>query len=111
MVFFIVPSPMKLPVEKPEQGLIDAIKDMNTPDVDDWESVANGIFMIGRLASYHPTVLVPRFQEVIRLLSKNVSLFGIKCCGVAANACCVIFLALCVRETDTISLLFCQTLL
>nr|CAB3244377.1 protein FAM179B-like [Phallusia mammillata] len=62
----------KLPLENPEGSLGDAIKSMDSSNPDDWEKLTNGIFLISRLALFHPDVLGTRIHEVAILLSKSV---------------------------------------
>ena len=57
------------PFSSPDQGLKESIRNIDT---DDWNLKCEGLLGIRRVAMYHPEVLLPRLQAVIRAVEKEV---------------------------------------
>ena len=57
------------PFSSPDQGLKESIRNIN---IDDWNLKCDGLLGIRRVAMYHPEVLLPQLQTVIRAVEKEV---------------------------------------
>uniref|UniRef100_H2ZQF7 Uncharacterized protein n=1 Tax=Ciona savignyi TaxID=51511 RepID=H2ZQF7_CIOSA len=68
-------SSVKLANEKldnPEQSLVNAISMVESTDPENWAVITDNIFIIRRMAKFHPAVLASKIHDVMLLLCKNV---------------------------------------
>uniref|UniRef100_H2XRN4 TOG domain-containing protein n=1 Tax=Ciona intestinalis TaxID=7719 RepID=H2XRN4_CIOIN len=59
-------------LDNPEQSLLNAISVVESADSENWEAITDNIFIMRRMAKFHPAVLASKFHDVMLLLCKNV---------------------------------------